>query len=134
MNVAVAVITDDENRILITRRPTHKPHAGLWEFPGGKLEAEEPPSVALIREIKEEVGLNVLKYDYLGYISHSYSDKKVCLFVFHVSQFSGEPYCCEEQIDLRWVPFESMQTFEFPAANEAVMKLIKNNLLQLANC
>ena len=126
MKVAVAVITDAKQRILITRRAQHASHGGLWEFPGGKLEGEELASFALVREIKEEVGLDVMAYDYLGEVCHTYNHHSVSLFVYHVHQYQGEASCCEAQMDLRWVDLDSLNNFQFPAANIEIIELIKD--------
>ena len=125
MKVAVAVITDANQRILITRRSQHAPHgAMLWEFPGGKLNSGETPESALIREVKEEIGLDVIQYKFLGEVSHTYSQHSVSLLVYHVSDFCGEAHCCEAQMDLRWVAFDSLQDFEFPEANSQIIELL----------
>lgn len=62
MKVAVAIITNDQQEILVAQRPLHVPHGGRWEFPGGKLEANESAEDALVREIREEVNLEILHY------------------------------------------------------------------------
>jgi len=129
MKVAVAVITDQQQRLLIAQRPQHAPHAGMWEFPGGKVERDELPEAALIREIKEEVGLDVIHYDFLGEINHAYDHQQVSLIVYHVSDFAGEASCCEAQMDLRWVEFASLQNFDFPAANDQIIELIRQKIL-----
>ena len=128
MRVAVAVITDAQNRILITRRSLHVSSGGMWEFPGGKLEEDELAEAALIREIKEEVGLDVVAYEYLGEISHLYTKQFVSLFIYHVHAYQGEAACCEEQMDLRWVDFASLHNFHFPAANIEIIELIRQKV------
>ena len=125
MKVAVAVIFDTNNLVLITRRPSHAPHGGLWEFPGGKLEAEEPPVSALIREIKEEVDLEILEYRFLGEVIHNYGSKEVNLLIFRVDHYLGNPRCCESQMDLQWVSIENLADYEFPEANFKIIELIK---------
>lgn len=124
MKVAVALITDEQNRILITQRPYHVPHGGCWEFPGGKLEASELAEQALVREIREEVGLIVTKHQFLGEISHQYSDKSVQLIVFLVTEFSGTASCLEGQLNLKWCEIDSLDPQDFPEANHAIFELI----------
>jgi 8-oxo-dGTP diphosphatase len=124
VKVAVAIITDAQHRVLITQRPLNVPHGGCWEFPGGKLEDNEPAELALIREIREEVGLEILKCEYLGQINHQYPDKSVQLIVFHVSEFVGIPSCLEGQLDLRWVDKDNLKPEEFPEANRNIFNLI----------
>lgn len=126
MKVAVAIITDEQQRILITQRRLHVPHGGLWEFPGGKLEAQELPEHALIREIREEVGLEVQQYNFLGQINHQYTDRDVELFIFHVTQFSGSATCLEGQLNMSWVHLTEIKPQDFPEANHAIIKLIGN--------
>ena len=126
MKVAVALIIDKNQRVLITQRGMHVPHPGVWEFPGGKIEPFESPSAALIREIKEEVGLDVLTHHLIGEITHTYEHQSVSLIVFHVSGFRGEPSMLEGQMDLRWVLQAELKDFEFPAANERIMVLIES--------
>ncbi|EHL29064.1 Mutator protein MutT [Legionella drancourtii LLAP12] len=124
IRVAVAIIVDAEQRILITQRPHHVPHGGRWEFPGGKLETNELAEHALIREIREEVGLEVLKYEFLGEVNHQYSDKSVQLLIFLVTQFSGTPLCVEGQLAMKWIKQEALNPDDFPEANREVIALI----------
>lgn len=125
MRVAVAVIYNAFQQILIAQRPLHKPHGGLWEFPGGKVEKGEKVEQALIREIKEEVDLNILSYTSLGEISHTYGSKEVYLHLFQVNQFQGEAKCCEGQQNLRWVSIEEFEQYLFPEANWQIIEIIQ---------
>lgn len=125
MKVAVAIITDEQQRILITKRPFHVPHGGCWEFPGGKLEDNESPETALIREIKEEVNLDVQQFQYLGDVVHQYKDRTVQLIVFHVSRFSGVPACNEKQLSMKWIKSGDINPDDFPEANVAIINLIQ---------
>lgn len=129
MKVAVAIITDSDQKILITQRPSHVPHPGMWEFPGGKLEANEAPDAALIREVKEEVGLDVTKYEFLTQIDHDYHDKFVSLLVYHVHDFHGQATCLESQQDLRWVNAGELEQFTFPEANAHILRLIHQKII-----
>ena len=125
MKVAVAVITDEFNRILITRRSPNVSHGGFWEFPGGKLNKDELAEDALVREIKEEVGLDVLSYVYMGEVRYQYNDQDIELLIFHINKFSGNASCKEEQLDLRWELIDNFYKFQFPAANIKIIELIK---------
>lgn len=124
IRVAVAVIVDKQQRILITQRPLHASHGGYWEFPGGKLETDELPEHALVREIKEEVGLEVVQHQFLGEVNHQYGDKKVQLLIFLVTEFNGTPFCIEGQLAMEWVTQDELNPEHFPAANREVMALI----------
>ncbi|AWN74391.1 8-oxo-dGTP diphosphatase MutT [Legionella anisa] len=128
ISVAVAVIVDEQQRILITQRPFHLPHGGCWEFPGGKLEVNEPPEAALIREIKEEIGIEVQHYKLLGEVKHQYSDKSVKLIIFLVSQYIGEPLCLEGQLAMKWVYQHELISEHFPEANREVIAMVQNHL------
>ena len=124
IEVAVAIIKDADERFLITRRALNIPHGGLWEVPGGKIEPQETPHEALLREVYEEVGLRVEKATCIGQVQHAYPEKNVCLHVFQVHQYTGEAACHDGQLDLRWVSEAALNTFDFPEANLAVMQLI----------
>ena len=125
MKVAVAIITDSEQRILITQRSLDAPHGGFWEFPGGKFEEGEQGPDALVREVKEEVGIDVLTYHYLGEVCHTYATEPIHLFVYHIDQYTGQAQCCEKQMALRWVEIEQLKHFQFPAANLQIIDLIR---------
>ncbi len=124
IKVAVAIITDHEQRVLIAQRPLHVPQGGLWEFPGGKLEADESAEQALIREIREEIGLEVMQCDLLGEIEHQYPGKLVHLIVFHVSKFFGTASCREGQLGIKWIDKDLLNPKDFPEANCAIFKLL----------
>lgn len=126
MRVAVALITDLSRRVLITRRPLKASHGGQWEFPGGKLEPGESPEEALIREVKEEVSLQVLRYRFLGELHHTYSQQRVSLLIYHVFQYQGTAKRCESQLDLRWVERSALHQYTFPAANEVMIQWLRD--------
>lgn len=128
MKVAVAVITDEQHRVLITQRPYHRPHGGCWEFPGGKLEEDEPSEAALIREVREEVGLTINQYQCLGQVTHHYSDKTVTLIVFLVTGYIGTPICLEGQPGMKWMLWHELKPEHFPEANHKVMSLVARHL------
>lgn len=117
IQVAIAIIQDKAGRFLITQRAEDTSHAGLWEFPGGKLEQNESPESALKREILEEVGLIISEEEFLTQIDHHYEDKHIEFFVYRITQFEGEARCCEQQRALRWVKPTELSSYRFPAAN-----------------
>lgn len=124
MKVAVAVISDDEGNVLITQRPHHTSHGGFWEFPGGKLESDESPEEALHREIKEELGIEILDASFLGEVSHQYSEKTIILMVFKVHRFLGNPSCLEGQLNMEWVDIAHLKHKAFPEANQKIIHLL----------
>ena len=125
MKVAVAVIKDELNQILITRRSQNVSHGGFWEFPGGKLNKDELAKDALVREIKEEVGLDVISSDYLGNVRYTYNNQDIELLIYHVNKYIGIATCNEDQLDLSWSSIENFHNFQFPAANIKIIELIK---------
>ena len=91
VHVAVGVILDPGQNILITRRAADTHQGGLWEFPGGKLESGETPERGLDRELFEELGVRVLSSRPLIRVHHDYGDRHVLLDVHMISAFAGEP-------------------------------------------
>ncbi|MEW5757042.1 MAG: Nudix family hydrolase [Pseudomonadota bacterium] len=116
LHVAAAVIRDAEGRVLITQRPPHKHQGGCWEFPGGKVEAEESVEQALRRELEEELGIRVLEAEPLIRIPYEYPEHRVVLDVWQVMRFEGEAHGREGQ-PLRWVGSDDLRAYTFPAAN-----------------
>lgn len=129
MKVAIAIIVDNDNRILITQRPAHVSHGGFWEFPGGKLEGSETPLEAIKREISEEVGLTIIDAQYLTTIEETYNTKPITLLVYYVDNFHGTAVCRESQLDLKWITFNELCNYQFPKANEDIAKLIMDRFL-----
>lgn len=127
VNVAVGIIVNDNNQILITKRPKEAHQGGLWEFPGGKVEADESVFDALVREFREEVGLSIQTADVFMDIYHDYGDKAVKLDVLLCKQFSGVASGMEGQ-ELKWVDLSEINQYDFPKANEAIIsKLLVSN-------
>ncbi|MEE8380093.1 MAG: Nudix family hydrolase [Gammaproteobacteria bacterium] len=116
VHVAVAAVFDDAGRVLITLRPDHVHQGGLWEFPGGKIEAGESVSAALARECHEELGIELQQTRPLIRVSHAYPDKSVLLDVWRVDGFTGEAHGKEGQ-PFKWVKPEQLADFSFPEAN-----------------
>lgn len=121
VHVAVAVITNKQNQVLISLRPEKVHQGGLWEFPGGKLEAGESVIDALKREISEELGIKVLNAQPLKTIQHNYTDKSVLLDVWKIDSFSGEPHGAEGQ-DIKWQDLDQLCCEDFPAANRGIIQ------------
>ncbi len=124
VHVAVGVINDEQGRILISKRPQHVHQGGLWEFPGGKVEAGEIIQHALVRELHEELGLSHPVCEPLISISHQYEDKHVLLDVWKVTHFQGLAHGREGQ-DVRWVDQCQLTQYTFPAANLPIIKALQ---------
>ncbi|WP_313554632.1 Nudix family hydrolase [Stutzerimonas nitrititolerans] len=120
IHVAAAVIRSADGHILIARRPLDKHQGGLWEFPGGKVEAGESVQAALARELLEELGIEVTRAQPLIQVRHDYPDKQVLLDVWQVLAFRGEAHGAEGQ-PLAWVTASELDGFEFPAANRPII-------------
>lgn len=120
IHVAAAVIRGADGRILIARRGESQHQGGLWEFPGGKVEDGEAVEVALARELREELGIEVTAARPLIKITHDYPDKQILLDVWDVSGFTGEPHGAEGQ-PLAWVLPRELPQYEFPEANRPIV-------------
>ncbi len=124
VHVAVAVVVNERNEVLLALRPEDKHQGGLWEFPGGKVEAGEGVVQALERELLEEVGIGVKQARPLIQIRHHYGDKSVWLDVWRVERFDGEAHGREGQA-VEWVAPERLHERRFPAANRAIVTAVQ---------
>ena len=122
VHVAVGVIKKN-NAIFICKRADEQHQGGLWEFPGGKVEAGESVFVALKRELIEEVGLTIHSSSQLLVIEYDYGDKCVKLDVHVVSNFSGEAHGAEGQPS-EWVAISELENYDFPEANAEIIEKI----------
>ncbi len=125
IHVAVGVILR-EGRVLLARRPDHLHQGGLWEFPGGKVEARESVTAALHRELQEEldISIDVDAVSALIEVRHDYGDRRVCLDVWCVTAFFGTPRGVEGQ-QLEWVPIAGLDQRAFPAANRPIVEAVQ---------
>lgn len=123
--IGVAVIWNDQGEVLIDRRLEEGLLGGLWEFPGGKIEANETIPDCIKREIKEELGISIEVRDHLITLNHAYTHFRVTLNVYHCRYLAGEPQPieCEE---IRWVKPEQLSQFPFPKANTKIIDAILN--------
>ena len=131
VHVAVGILTDAAGAILLARRPDHAHQGGLWEFPGGKVEADETVERALARELREELGVTVQAAEPLLQVRHAYPDKKVLLDVWRVTAYRGEPHGREGQ-PLAWAPPARLADFAFPAADAPIIQWLRQEQNQMA--
>lgn len=120
--VAACALVDADGRVLLTQRPEGKKLAGLWEFPGGKVESGETPEAALIRELAEEVGL-ITKEACLApltFASHSYDEFHLLMPLFVCRRFEGTARGLEGQA-LKWVRPRDMRDYPMPPADEPLI-------------
>ncbi len=116
IEVAAAVIENGEGKILIARRKEGKSQQGLWEFPGGKLEPDESPEACLVRELREEMGIEIEPYEPLGAHVHDYGTVTIRLIVYRAKYLSGEIRLSDHD-DCRWVRREELREFEWAPAD-----------------
>jgi 8-oxo-dGTP diphosphatase len=122
-DVAAGVLRDQRGRVLVSRRSADRHLAGLWEFPGGKIEPEESPLEALKRELDEELGIRIGPSRPLATIRHEYADKIVRLRLFEIHSFDGTPTGAEGQ-PIRWIAPDRLDTGKMPAADRPLIRLL----------
>lgn len=121
IDISIAVVKNPQNLFLICLRPDYVHQGGKWEFPGGKIQKNETAEQAMLRELKEEVGITALDYRLLETTFFDYGDKQLNLNFFLVSQFTGEARAQEGQ-SMQWVKKAELDNFSFPDANAAIIK------------
>jgi len=124
VHVAVAVMVNDESSVCISLRHQDSHQGGLWEFPGGKIEEHETVQQALIREIKEELNVEIEKSRPLIKVLHEYHDRKVCLHVHQVLSYTGEAKGLEGQ-KVEWIAVDQLASYKFPLANIPIVKAVQ---------
>ncbi|MDR3424946.1 MAG: 8-oxo-dGTP diphosphatase MutT [Alphaproteobacteria bacterium] len=123
--VAAAVLIDGQNRVLLAQRPQGKSLAGLWEFPGGKVDAGESPERALARELREELGIETSPESLqpLTFASHPYPDFHLLMPLYACRVWQGEPHPREGQ-NLAWVSKHEWQNYPMPPADDRVLPVL----------
>lgn len=125
IHVAAATLLDAAGRVLLTRRKAGTHLAGLWEFPGGKVEPHDDGiRFALIRELQEELGVTPTQYRPLIRVRHCYGGRGVLLDVWRVAAWEGEPHGREGQ-PLEWVPVSQLRDWPMPAADVPVVQALQ---------
>jgi 8-oxo-dGTP diphosphatase len=122
MLVAAVALVDADRRVLIAQRPEGKPLAGLWEFPGGKLEAGETPEQALIRELEEELGIATKSACLapVSFASHSYESFHLLMPLYVCRKWQGTPVA-REHAALKWVRPQALRDYPMPPADEPLI-------------
>lgn len=129
MQVAVGILLKADQSLLIQQRPPGTDCAGLWEFPGGKLEPGESPETALKRELKEELGIDVIDFSLLSNLEHDYKHACVFLHTYMVHRWSGEPKGAEGQ-EIAWGSPEKLIKYDlleaaYPLLTQAAARITK---------
>ena len=127
--VAAAILIDPDRRILLSRRQEHQSFAGLWEFPGGKIESLESPESALVRELNEELGVMTHTSCLwpLTFLSHRYDSMHLVMLCFQCRNWANAPRGKEGQT-LRWVSVLDIDQYEMPEANQPLISVIKQQI------
>ncbi|HXS67673.1 MAG TPA: 8-oxo-dGTP diphosphatase MutT [Candidatus Polarisedimenticolia bacterium] len=113
-------------KLLITQRHADSHLGGLWEFPGGKREASETFEECLVRELREELGIEVEVGEVLESLTHAYPEKTVVLKFFCCRWKANEPQAIDCG-DLRWVSAEELRNYEFPAADARLLEMLRTS-------
>lgn len=125
--VSAVALIDIDGRILLAQRPEGKSMAGLWEFPGGKVEQGETPEAALIRELQEELGIDTWASCLapLTFASHSYDDFHLLMPLFACRRWEGTPQPKEGQT-LKWAHAKDLKNFPMPAADIPLIPILRD--------
>lgn len=120
--VAAAALIDRKKRVLVAQRPAGKPMAGLWEFPGGKIEQGEIPEYALMRELREELGIETRPCGMwpIGFASHNYSEFHLLMPLYAIRVWGGDPAPREGQA-LQWVSVQDLYGLDMPEADKPLI-------------
>lgn len=125
--VSAVALIDVDGRVLLAQRPEGKSMAGLWEFPGGKVEEGETPEVALIRELQEELGIETWASCLapLTFASHSYDNFHLLMPLFACRKWDGVPQSREGQA-LKWVAARDLNQYPMPAADVPLIPILRD--------
>jgi 8-oxo-dGTP diphosphatase len=127
--VAAAAILDRKNNVLIAQRPEGKDMAGLWEFPGGKIQPGEVPEYALMRELEEELGIETRPccMSAVGFASHTYPTFHLLMPLYAVRVWKGEPQSREGQA-LKWMKIQDLYGLAMPEADKPLIPQLEASL------
>ena len=128
--VSAVVLVDADGRVLLAQRPEGKSMAGLWEFPGGKVEAGETPEAALIREIGEELAIDTAESCLapLSFVSHAYEDFHLLMLVYVCRKWKGTPQPVDGG-ELIWARAARLRDYEMPPADLPLIAVIQDLLM-----
>ncbi|MFO7804149.1 MAG: 8-oxo-dGTP diphosphatase MutT [Paracoccaceae bacterium] len=125
--VSAVALIDPDGRVLLAQRPEGKAMAGMWEFPGGKVEPGETPEAALIRELQEELGIDTWASCLapLTFASHSYDDFHLLMPLFACRKWNGTPQGKEGQA-LKWAKANELRSYPMPPADVPIIPILRD--------
>ena len=125
--VSAVALVDPDGRVLLAQRPDGKTMAGLWEFPGGKIEDGEAPEAALIRELREELGIETWESCLapLTFASHAYDEFHLLMPLFACRKWQGMPVSREGQ-HLKWVRPAALRDYPMPPADLPLIPIVRD--------
>ncbi len=127
--VTACALIDPDGRVLVAQRPADKQMGGLWEFPGGKMEPGERPEETLIRELREELGIEVKESCLapFSFASHSYADFHLLMPLYVCRRWEGTPQALEHQA-LKWLRPQDLKDYPMPAADVPLVPMLRDLL------
>ena len=125
--VAAVALLNEEGKVLLAKRPPGRPLAGLWEFPGGKVDPGEDPETALIRELMEELGIEIARADLvpLTFASHAYPEFHLLMPLYLCKRWEGD-IAAQENQELLWVKPDELSLYDMPPADEPLKASLPN--------
>ena len=126
INVVAAILENDKREILIAKRKKDKILGGFWEFPGGKVEEGETPEVGLIRELKEEMNIDIEVIEYIGESIHHYERGSINLIAFKAKIVGGNITLVDHE-EYAWVEVDKLNDYKLAPADIPIVNLLKLN-------
>jgi 8-oxo-dGTP diphosphatase len=125
--VAAVTLLNEEGKVLLAKRPPGRPLAGLWEFPGGKVDPGEDPETALIRELMEELGIEIARADLvpLTFASHAYPEFHLLMPLYLCKRWEVD-IAAQENQELLWVKPDELRLYDMPPADEPLKASLPN--------
>ena len=125
--VAAVALLNEEGKVLLAKRPPGRPLAGLWEFPGGKVDPGEDPETALIRELMEELGIEIARADLvpLTFASHAYPEFHLLMPLYVCKRWEAD-IAAQENQELLWVKPDELRLYDMPPADEPLKASLPN--------
>ncbi|MCP4322376.1 MAG: 8-oxo-dGTP diphosphatase MutT [Psychromonas sp.] len=120
VDISIAIVKNEQSKYLIALRKNDSHQGGKWEFPGGKVEVNEQPEEAMLRELFEEVGLLATQYNLFEKLFFDYGDKQLNLNYYLVEKFTGQAIGKQSQ-PIKWIAKDELASYDFPEANRGVI-------------